>query len=139
MTRFRSQSYSLLRWGIPREPVSTDGSEQTAPGGGSVLVTVPVPSGKTGKAFAVHITATEANYFQVGILVGGTFTTVKDYGLAAEGTIEIVVPLPLVTAAKTLTGSAIQVRNVNAEASGPPSRQTSRPTPTSTRGEAATP
>jgi hypothetical protein len=34
MTRFRSQSYSLLRWGIPREPVSTDGAEQTAPGGG---------------------------------------------------------------------------------------------------------
>jgi len=107
-----AQSASILRWGIPREPTWTDGAEQTSPGANTALVTFTVSAGKTGRAFGISLTASEANYFQLGVMTGGGFTDVKDFALAAEGTVFIVVPSPIVSAVPA--GSSIVLRNVNA-------------------------
>ena len=119
MSRISSAANSSVRrWGIPREPTSTDGAEQTSPGAASVLVTFLVSASKTGRCFGISISSPEANYFQLGILTGGVFTTVKDFTIAAAGSIFVEVPTPLLNGVPA--GSSIQIRNVNAAVSGVP-------------------
>lgn len=111
-TVFSASDMKTVRWGIPREPTWTDGAEATAPAAGTALVTVTVSTGKTGRVFGVHISADEANQFQ--LLVGST--VVKRFALGAAGVIHIVLSLPLKDS--IAAASVITVKNVTAGASG---------------------
>jgi len=100
------------RWGIPREPFWVDGGEASAPGAGTVLVTKTVSAGKTGRVFGVHITATEANRFQ---LKSGT-TVIKDWAIGAAGLIDIVLSMPLLD--NQAAATVVTIVNVNAAGVG---------------------
>jgi hypothetical protein len=104
-----SQTAAETRWSIPREPKWIDGAEVTAPAAGTALASVTVgASPRTGRVFGVHITAGEANSFQ---LVVGT-TVVKRFTLGTAGTIHIVLNTPL--ADNIPAGTTVKIVNVNA-------------------------
>jgi hypothetical protein len=104
--------YQMIRWGIPREPVWTDGAESTAPAAGTALVTVTVTAGKTGRVLGVHISSPEANEFR---LLGGA-TVYKRFALGAAGTIFIEVKAPLKDSIAAST--AVTIKNVVAGSAG---------------------
>jgi hypothetical protein len=107
------QTTAETRWSIPREPKWIDGAEATAPAAGTALVSVTVgASPRTGRVFGVHITAGEANSFQ---LVVGT-TVVKRFTLGTAGTIHIVLNTPL--ADNIPAGTTVKIVNVNAGSTG---------------------
>ena len=83
--------YSMLRWGITREPVWYDGPEMSAAKSGQYLIWHTVATGKTGRVFGVHITADEANAYR---LYAGT-TEIKRFATSGAGTIFIVVQDPI--------------------------------------------
>jgi len=105
------QTAAETRWSIPREPKWIDGAEATAPAAGTALVSKTVSAG-TGRVFGVHITAGEANSFQ---LVVGT-TVVKRFTLGTAGTIHIVLNTPL--ADNIPAGTTVKIVNVNAASTG---------------------
>jgi hypothetical protein len=104
-------SVAEIRWGIPREPKWIDGSEITAPAAGTALVSQTVSAG-TGRVFGVHITADEANSFQ---LIAGV-AVVKRFALTAAGTIHIVLNTPLVDGIPS--GTVVKIVNVKAGSTG---------------------
>jgi len=69
---------SRIRWGIPREPTWSNGSNQTAPTTTTDLTSKTVSTGKTGRMFGWRISSPEANEFILNI--GATA-----YRLAALG------------------------------------------------------
>jgi len=103
---------SMIRWGTPREPTWTYGSETTAPGAEATLVSKTVSSGKTGKVFGISISSPEANDFR---LYSGT-TVKKRYSISAAGAIEVILANPIID--DVGTGTAITIKNVNAGAAG---------------------
>lgn len=103
---------SRVRWGIRREPKWVDGLEKTAPSAGEALVTKTVSSGKTGRVFGVHITADEANQFQLCIEAN----VVKDFTLGLAGTIHIVLGTPLID--NVATGKAVTIKVISAGGMG---------------------
>jgi hypothetical protein len=106
------QTSAETRWGIPREPTWIDGAETTAPAAGTTLVSTTVGTGKTGRVFGVHISADEANSFQLLV----DTTVVKRFALTAAGTIHIVLNTPLKD--NIPAGATVKIINVNAAAAG---------------------
>jgi hypothetical protein len=100
------------RWGVPTEPAWIDGAETTAPSAGTALVSVTVGAGKTGRVFGIHITADEANSFQLAV---GT-TVIKRFSLPVAGTIHIVLNTPILD--KVPENSTITIKNVSAGSAG---------------------
>ena len=123
MARYGSAANSsVIRWGISREPVWTDGTEATSPTGGTVLVTVKAAANLTGRCYGVSISAPEANIFQLGVVnAAGAFTVIKDFQLGSQGTIFVVVPYPIIgtlnATGSVVAGSSIQVRVVTTASS----------------------
>jgi len=94
-----------VRWGILREPAWVDGAEATAPGAGDNLVGKTVGTGKIGRVFGVHISAGEANQFQ---LYSGA-SVVKRFELGLAGVIHIVLGTPLLDSVAATTDITIKV------------------------------
>jgi len=105
-----SNDLKTIRWGITREPTWTDGAEATAPAAGATLVSKTVTAGMTGRVFGVHISADEANQFQ--LLVNAT--VIKRFALGGAGVIHIVLALPLKDS--IAAASVITIKNVTAGA-----------------------
>ena len=110
-TTLATTQHALIRWGIAREPSWTYGTSATAPLALATLVTKTVAAGKTGQLFGFHISAGEANSFQIS---GGT--TTLTYHLAAAGPIDIVLSAPII--ANIAAGASITIKNVTAAAAG---------------------
>jgi len=104
------QSYT--RWGIPREPVWINGTNQTAPGTSTDLVTKTVTGGKTGRIFGWHIIADEAKEFILN--VGATAYRIG--ALSGEGVIFIESASPVFDNIAATT--VINIRVASAGASG---------------------
>ena len=102
----RSGLAMRTRWGIPREPFWIDGTENTAPAAGTMLVTRVVSPGLSGRVFGVHIKANEANAFQ--LKVGSA--TMKDFAVGAEGFLTVVLGNPLVD--NIASGTTVYIQNV---------------------------
>jgi hypothetical protein len=108
-TRLSKQGeLSVMRWGVPREPVWEDGVIEVAPGAGTALVSKTVSTGMTGRAFGVHITVPEANI--VDLYNGAVFVKRFVFGLAGFAHLEC--PQPLLDNAAA--GTVISLKNVNA-------------------------
>lgn len=107
-----SNDLKTIRWGITREPTWTDGVETTAPAAGATLVTKTVTAAMTGRVFGVHISADEANQFQ--LLVDAV--VIKRFALGGAGVIHIVLATPL---KDDITASAvITIKNVTIGTAG---------------------
>ena len=83
-------TFHEIRWGVDREPAWVDGAPGT-PAAGGVLVTQTVGVGVVGRVFGIHISADEANQFD--LCLDGT--AVNHYVLAAGGTLDIVLASPI--------------------------------------------
>jgi hypothetical protein len=108
-TRLSKQGeLSVMRWGVPREPVWEDGDVEVAPGAGTALVSKTVSTGMTGRVFGVHISVPEANI--VDLYNGAAFVKRFEFGLAGFAHLEC--PKPLVD--NLAAGTVISLKNVNA-------------------------
>jgi len=94
-------AYQEIRWGIPREPAWINGSNQTAPGTTTDLVSKTVTAAKTGRIFGWQIISPEANEFILNI--GGTAYRIG--ALAGAGVICVSLSNPMfdgITATTTI-------------------------------------
>jgi hypothetical protein len=97
---------SMIRWGIPREPAWVNGTAAVAPAASAVLVTKTVTTAKTGRVFGIHISADEANQFDLFI-----DSAAKDhYVMASGGTLDIVLASPIQDG--IVAGKVISIQNV---------------------------
>lgn len=104
-------SPASIRWGVGGEPSWENGSETTAPGAGTALVTKTVTAGKTLYLYGFHISAAEGNEFQVYI----DTTVNKRYAMQVAGTMEVVLGVPLLTAT---SGQVVTIKTVNGANAG---------------------
>jgi len=103
---------SMYRWNIPREPSWVDGAYTTAPAADAVLVTKTVGAGVTGRVFGIHISANEANQFDLEL--AGVPT--KRFVLGAGGTLYIILANPILDG--IVAGTVIELENVTVGAAG---------------------
>jgi len=99
-------TYHQVRWGIDREPAWVDGALLVAPAAGAALVTQTVTVAMLGRVFGIHISADEANQFDL-CLAG---TPLNHYVMAAGGTLDIVLASPIQDA--IVAGTAITIEPV---------------------------
>jgi len=98
-------TYKEIRWGVNREPAWVNGAYATAPGAGVALVTKAVTAGKTGRVFGIHISADEANQFDLELA-----TVVKNhYVMASGGTLDLVFASPIQDAIAAATSITLNV------------------------------
>ena len=97
---------SMIRWGIPREPAWVDGAAAVAPTTAAVLVSKTVTTAKTGRVFGIHISADEANQFDLFL----DAVAKNHYVMASGGTMDIVLASPIQDA--IAAGVVISVQNV---------------------------
>jgi hypothetical protein len=97
---------AMIRWGIPREPAWVDGAAVVAPATSAVLVTKTVTTAKTGRVFGIHISADEANQFDLFL----DAVAVNHYVMASGGTMDLVFSSPIQDA--IAAGKVISIQNV---------------------------
>ena len=109
-TRLSKQGeLSVMRWGIPREPVWADGDVTVAPGAGTALVSKTVSTGMTGRAFGVHISVPEANI--IDLYSDAVFVKRFEFGQAGFAHLEC--PKSLLKN-DAIAGTVISLKNLNA-------------------------
>lgn len=110
--RVEPSNTSMLRWGIPREPVWEHGAVETAPAALTDLVTWTVSTGKKGRVFGFHLSAGEANEFSLNV----DATEYTRYHLGSANPIDVVFPKPIVD--DIAAGGIVAIKNVTAAAAG---------------------
>jgi len=107
----------LARHGRSVSPSWVLGSEMTAPGAGTSLVSKTVTSGRTGYVYGLAVSAGEANDFKLVWTSGGTSRSYRIV-LSTKGTVLLVSPVPVNEGLAADGGTTISVQNVNAGSSG---------------------
>lgn len=107
----------LIRWGKDIEPVWTHAVEQTAPAGGTALVTQAVTAGKSGYIYGLFISTQEINDFLLNWTSGGVAKS-KRLVFGGTGTTEAVDPTPMNEGLPADAGTNITITNVNAATAG---------------------
>lgn len=104
-------SPAQLRWGAAGEPSWENGSESTAPGAGTALVTKTVTAGKTLYLYGFHLCSAEGNEFRIYV----DSTVNKRYAMQVAGVLDIVMGVPLLTAT---SGQVVTIKTVNGANAG---------------------
>jgi hypothetical protein len=107
---FGGIEYSLLRWGIPREPVWINGLDVTSPVANTDLITKTI-TGTTGRIFGYCIFAGEVNVFRLIVTRAGK--TVFS-GIIGGGVSTLVFVSPLQLGPDLKQGDIVSIQNDNA-------------------------
>lgn len=115
--KLKGEEVNSVRYGRRIVPTWTDGTEVTAPAANSNLVSVSVPTGKTGLIYGFYITAQEANDFKI-TWTSGAVARSKRIVFGSAGTTFFDSPTALNEGAAADAGTSITIQNVNAGAAG---------------------